>query len=591
MSRMARMCVRVMLLLSMTALTALNGTAKIKWYNPADAGEAVVQNQAWPGEVRESMYNRLPMRAQEKAGRNVWSLSRHSAGECIMFTTDARVIEVRYVVSGNKSMMHMPTTGVSGVDLYVRSHDGEELWSGAKYYSLGDTVKCRYGAPGMELDFDRNGAHTYTLYLPLYNEVTWMEIGVDDGDKFSFERAFEERPIVVYGTSIAHGACASRPGMAWTNILHRRMEHPVCNFGFSGSALFESGVIELLGEVDARAYIIDALPNAYSISPREALRDTIVKAVKRLRELRPEAPILLADHYGYPHGSTIKYWKEKEVYANGAQKEAYDSLVADGVANLYRIGYDEFGMSQDATVEGIHPSDYGMKLYADAYEKKLREILNEPIGELRTEVPLMQSRDSYNWIARHNQIIADGRKAKHFKRVIIGNSIVHHWGGVDNFPIKSGEKVWKKYLQGTFNMGCGWDRIENVLWRVYHGELDEFTADNIYLMIGTNNIGYSSEEEIVGGIENLMTAIRSRRPEARLTLIGIFPRANHEALVKRLNVGLENVARRQGVEFRNPGAALLLDSGKIDASLFRGGLHPNEAGYEKVVNGFLENRN
>ena len=143
-------------------------------------------------------------------------------------------------------------------------------------------------------------------------------------------------------------------------------------------------------------------------------------------------------------------------------------------------------------------------------------------------------------------------------------------------------------MKGTFNLGCGWDRIENVLWRVYHGELDDVTADYIYMMIGTNNIGNSSEEEIIAGIRHLVNAIRVRRPEAKFTLVGLFPRANNEDLVKKINIKIANIARNMGVYFRDPGKAMLLENGKIDNSLFVDGLHPNNKGYAKVVEGFFE---
>lgn len=578
------------LLLILAALSSMVAAAQIKWYNPMEAGFPVIQNQAWVGEERENPYNRFPLRAKENVRKAVWSLSHHSAGECIVFTTNAKEIRVRYVVSGGKYMNHMPATGVTGVDLYTKSRNGDELWAAASHYSMGDTVKYTFGGKTRSLDFDNNQkhAHSYKLFLPLYNEVKWMEIGVPEGNEFRFEQLRAERPIVVYGTSIVHGACASRPGMAWTNIVHRRLDRPVVNLGFSGNALFERGVIDLLGEIDAKAYVIDALPNSHMIKPAEVLIDTIVKAVTRLRELRPTTPILLADHLGYPHGSTYKFWKGEENYSNETLQLAYDKLLADGVNEVYIIKNKDYGMSQDATVEGVHPTDYGMVLYANAYEKKLREMINEPVGECKTTVPVEQSRDSYNWMERHGNIIKNGREAKHFKRVVIGNSIMHHWGGIDSFPIKRGEKVWKKHMKGTFNMGCGWDRIENVLWRVYHDELDGFTADNIYMMIGINNIGYASEQDILTGMENLVAAIRARRPEAKLTLIGIFPRANKEELVRRLNVGIAAVARKMGVEFRDPGKNMLLENGKIDASLFVDGLHPNNDGYSKVVQGFLE---
>jgi lysophospholipase L1-like esterase len=164
---------------------------------------------------------------------------------------------------------------------------------------------------------------------------------------------------------------------------------------------------------------------------------------------------------------------------------------------------------------------------------------------------------------------------------------MHHWGGTD-FRIKRGQEVWDTYMQGTLNMGCGYDRIENMLWRVYHDELDGFTADNIYMMVGTNNIGNSSEEEILGGIEHLVSAVRARRPEAKVVLMGIFPRVKDFEFTKRLNVGIANLAQRIGVEFREPGLNLLREDGSVDESLFVDGLHPNNEGYSRVVDAFME---
>ena len=576
------------LLLCIAVLLGAGAMAQTKWYNPMNAGFPVIQNQGWTGEERENPYQRFPTRAKDNVRGSVWGLSRHSAGECIQFTTNAKEIYVKYVVTGGRAMNHMPATGVTGVDLYTKDRHGKELWVGAGSYSFGDTVRYQFGRGNQLIDFDGGREHLYTLYLPLYNEVKYMEIGVKEGDKFKFEPLRQDRPIVAYGTSITHGACASRPGMAWANILSRRLARPVINLGFSGNAYFEKGVIDMLGEIDAKAYIFDALPNSHTISPMEVLTDTIVKAVKQLRQARPDAPILLADHLGYPHGGTISYWKKQENHANKAQKAAYEQLIAEGMTEVYHLTYDELGMTQDATVEGIHPSDYGMVLYADAYEKKMREILNEPIGKYPTTVPTEQSRDSYSydWMERHNQIIKDGREAKHFERVVIGNSIMHYWGGTKY--LKRGEEAWNTYMQGTLNMGCGWDRIENMLWRVYHDELDGFTADNIYMMVGTNNIGISSEEEILGGIEHLAQAVRARRPEANVVLIGIFPRVEDEQFAKRLNVGIENLARCIGVEFRNPGLNMLKEDGSIDTSLFTDGLHPNNEGYTRVAEGFME---
>ena len=248
---------------------------------------------------------------------------------------------------------------------------------------------------------------------------------------------------------------------------------------------------------------------------------------------------------------------------------------------LHYLSYEEIAMPQDALVEGIHMSDYGMKAYADAYEKKLREILCEPVGEVSTMIPVTQQRDPYNWMDRHHDVLTQS-SGKHYSRVLIGDSIMHFWSDTDDVSSINGQSSWDRFEGLSLNLGCGYDRIENVLWRVYHGQLDNFAADRIYLTIGTNNLRTNSDQEIADGIALLLEAIKSRRPEAEVFLMGVFPRRDREVRVKELNKLLSRTARQTGVSFADPGK-VFLKGRKIDESLFVDGLHPNEAGYDRIA--------
>ena len=84
-------------------------------------------------------------------------------------------------------------------------------------------------------------------------------------------------------------------------------------------------------------------------------------------------------------------------------------------------------------------------------------------------------------------------------------------------------------------MGFGWDRIENVLWRIYHGELDSISPKQIVLMIGTNNLQSNTNDEIARGLQFLMTAIRAKQPKPAILLMGILPRRNMEERIALLN--------------------------------------------------------
>ena len=346
---------------------------EFRWHNPENTGFPVVHGQAFQGESRDGFYNRLPDRIVESLPEGVARLSRQTAGESLCFSTDSKNITVRYKVKRKLQMPHMPATGVSGVDLYTSDKDGKELWLAAKY-SFKDTVKFVYSdiAP-----LDMSGEnHRYILFLPLYNEVEWMEIGVDKGAEFAFETVSSLKPIVAYGTSICQGACASRPAMAWANILQRRLDYPIVNLGFSGSAKFETPVIDAVSEIDAAVYVIDGMPNAYAI-PSPALQDTLAKAIRQIRAKRPDTPIVLVDHCGYPHGAVYKKYRDAEDHALSALEEVYQQLRKDGVKGLYRLRHKDIGLLGEMTVEAIHMSDYGMTNYANAYEPLLRKILKK----------------------------------------------------------------------------------------------------------------------------------------------------------------------------------------------------------------------
>lgn len=205
-------------LLLLLLIGSLHTQAQIKWSNPLDQPFTVIRGRAWHNEQQRT-YARLPLKAKNLVNKAVWNLSQQSAGLSIAFYSNSPEIKIKYTVTGGRSMAHMPATGVSGVDLYATDRNGRSRWCAAKY-SLGDTLVYTYD--GLTYEDASNKGYEYTLFLPLYNSVSFLEIGVKDNASISFIPVSEEKPLVVYGTSIAQGACASRPGMAWINIIKDR---------------------------------------------------------------------------------------------------------------------------------------------------------------------------------------------------------------------------------------------------------------------------------------------------------------------------------------------------------------------------------
>lgn len=556
-------------------------SAQTVWHNPLEEEHSVVQNQGFEQEIGHS-YVRLPDRIRENVSQAIWNLSRNSSGLAIHFYSDAPHIEVRYTVAQGFALNHMPATGVSGVDLYAFDNEGRMTHLSGEY-SFRDTVTYKYDA--IKPDGYHKMGYEYRLYLPPYNTVKWLEIGVPQGASFKFVPRRKERPIVVYGTSIAQGGCASRPAMVWSNILERKMDRPVINLGFSGNGRLDKPILELMGEIDAAAYILDCYPNLTGLDKSDIVQRT-VEAVRSLRAGHPTTPIVIMSFSGYPDSYLIESRAATEQRIDEAAREAMRQIEAEGFTDVRYISPEQLAMPKDATVDYVHLTDRGMQHMADTYESVLREMMHEPSGGTVTTHPVTQRGEPfmYEWRERHTDIVTMNAEAAP-ERVIIGNSIINYWGGEPIAKSQNGAESWEKYMapRGFRNLGFGCDRIENVLWRIYHGEIDGFKAKEVVLAIGTNNLWRDDDAEIARGMAHLVKAIQDRQPEAEIKVMAILPRRDMEQRVASANRAIAEALEPLGITLIDAGKELMGKDGKIDESCFRDGLHPNEKGYGRIV--------
>jgi len=564
------------LILTYTCVHAQEG--QYHTFSPVSAQDTNIylEGQLWPRETKNP-YDRFPARAEKMVRKVVWNLSTQTAGEQFRFRTDAKQIIVKYQVKGNLQMPHMPATGVSGVDLYAKDRDGNWLWCRG-LYSFKDTIQYVFHIQPE----NKQKTMEYTLYLPLYNAVSWMTVQVADSSSFQPLPRRLEKPIIVYGTSIAQGACASRPGMAWTNILSRKLDRPVVNLAFSGNGRLEPEVVSLISEKKARLFILDCLPNLTGAAYTEPiLKDKIVQAISDLRNKQTNVPILLTEHDGYPDGKINTERKQFYERVNAVQRQVFDSLSQAGMKALYYLDHQSIGQGMESTVDGTHPNDLGMMQYADAYTSKINEIFGEQENALSTTQAKTQYRDAplYFGTDRHRAILKLNQSYQPHL-VLIGNSITHFWGGLPHGPAR-GKASWDQYF-GSYhplNLGFGWDKIENALWRIRHDELDGISPAYIVVMLGVNNLGSNTNEEIKQGMENLLQTIRAKQPQAKLLLMGILPCRNREIRVVQLNQTYQQLAKQLQVSFADAGQLFLQKNGKLNEVLFSDGLHPNANGY------------
>ncbi len=334
--------------------------------NWQDVTQWGVEGRAWPDLPRLRWFDRFPAQAESTVTPAVWFLSRHSAGMLVRFRTDAAEIWARYtLLSDRLAQANMTAMGVSGIDLYARDDAGKWRWVGATRPNAKLMRQQIIGglAPG---------AREYAAYLPLYNGIDSLSIGVPTGASFEPLSPRNDAPIVFYGTSITHGASASRPGMSHVAILGRRLDRPVVNLGFSGNGRMDAAVGDLLVKIDAAVYVIDCLPNMDAA----AVKLKCVPLVKQIRAARPNTPIVLVEDRRNTNSWILPARDQHHTDNHAALRACYDALRKEGIRGLYYLEGDALlGDDTEGATDGSHPNDLGMMRHADRFEPVLRRAL------------------------------------------------------------------------------------------------------------------------------------------------------------------------------------------------------------------------
>lgn len=334
----------------------------LKW---SDAKALAVDGQGFKD--LKGPWDRLPVRAEGVVRQAVWDLSRQPAGINVRFVTDATTIFARWKVSNKRfAPQTMAPLAGSGLDLYARTPDGTWRWVAASAPTEFPSNEKKV------IENIRPGQREYMMYLPLQNPVESLEIGVAEGAKIEAGPARTKKPLVFYGTSITHGAAASRPGMIHTSILSRRFDWPVINLGFSGNGKLELEVAKFLVELDPVAYVIDCLPN---LAAAEVAERT-VPFVEFMRKAKPNIPMLLVEDRTYQDSYWVESKRKRNDESRAEFQKAYGQLLSKGVKGLSYLGGEGLlGSDGEGTVDSSHPTDLGFVRQANAFEPYLSQWL------------------------------------------------------------------------------------------------------------------------------------------------------------------------------------------------------------------------
>lgn len=322
----------------------------------------------------KTLDTRIPRWLEDSVRPELRERARHTAGKAFRFRTDSRAVAVRYELLYNAHMMHMADTGIKGTSLYIwddDTHSWQFVNCNRPNADKSDVIQRKVMVDRLD-----GKMHEYMLYLPLYDGVKWLEIGVEKtatltGPVMNSPR--QGKKFVFYGTSILHGGCASHPGMVATSIIQRDLDIECVNIGISGEGKMDYCMARAMATIpDVAAYILDPIPNC-----TKGMCDTLTyEFVNILRRARPDVPIIMVEGQMYSYAKYSGFYSQYLPQKNYEFHKNYLRLRAENPKNLYYVDCKNlYGPNNDGSVDGIHLTDLGFWYYAQKLEPYLKAIL------------------------------------------------------------------------------------------------------------------------------------------------------------------------------------------------------------------------
>lgn len=322
-------------------------------------------------EQTETRYERLPVSLKTTTRPPVWELGKNTAGLYLRFVSNSTSIGLTWTLTENRNMNHMTPTGIKGFDLYCLQNDKWEFVNSARPNTSEKDNSATI------ISNMTNDEKEFLLYFPLYDGIESLQIGIDSSAVVLLphkQLPKTEKPVICYGTSIMQGGCASRPGMAHTNILSRWFNREFINLGFSGNGQLDYEIAEIIAEHDASLIILDFMPNV-NVEQIEQKMKTFYDII---RHKLPQTPILFIENPVFPQGKFDLYMQKTVKEKNEALRKVFSNLLSSGEKNIRLISsVGMIGVDDEATVDGIHFTDLGFMRYAHYLYPYIQEYLDK----------------------------------------------------------------------------------------------------------------------------------------------------------------------------------------------------------------------
>ena len=350
----------LLLCLLMPAMAAAEN-APVKY---TDAASLTIVNKAQPG---GPAFQRIDVARYPELTPTVTRYYRYSTGLAVVFRTDSRNIRARWTTVNQLPGANSTLIAQRGLDLYIR-RDGKWVFAGVGVPSKSGT---QHEAPVVEhMDTTMKEC---LLYLPLFDEVKTLEIGVDAGARIeAAPNPFRHR-IVVIGSSITHGTGLSRPGMAYPAQLERATGFEFVNLGASGQCKMEQFFAHVAAACEADAFLFDSFSNPSA----QQIEERLEPFVATIRTAHPTTPLIFLQTEVRESRNFNDKIRKFEDDKRAASEAGMQRLLKQD-KNIYFLNPGmPLGDDHDATVDGVHPSDLGHGRILEVIRPQIVKILKK----------------------------------------------------------------------------------------------------------------------------------------------------------------------------------------------------------------------
>ncbi|MGM9768178.1 MAG: SGNH/GDSL hydrolase N-terminal domain-containing protein [Candidatus Cryptobacteroides sp.] len=291
---------------------------------------------------------------------------RCASGLAVVFKTNSTAITVKTEYGPAYTAVNTMPISYRGYDLYIKK-DGEWLWAAA-------------GATKTEKSNDnlvliRNMDNTEKeclLYLPIYNELLSVQIGVDkDAEVSAIESPFRHR-VGIFGSSFTHGISTSRAGMSYPAQFTRHTGIQLLSLGCSGNSKLQPYFADVLCAADVDALIFDSFSNPSA----EQIKERLFPFIERIQEAHPDIPLIFQRTI-YRERRNFDLATEKSEAGKQAMSDSLMAIAVKKYDNVYYIRTNATDELHETSVDGTHPGDYGYTLWARSIEKPVLRILKK----------------------------------------------------------------------------------------------------------------------------------------------------------------------------------------------------------------------